>query len=160
MSKILIVYDSRSGNTAKMAEEIAEGVKQSGAEVEIKRADEAKPNDLVTADGIILGSPNHFGTMSEKMKAFINESVEVRKKLENKVGAAFTSGAAIGGGVETTIFSLIQAMMIHSMIIIGDPMDAAGHYGAVSIGPLDDKTKDTCHKLGKRVGDLAQRLGR
>ena len=158
MSKILIVYDSRSGNTAKMAEEIAEGVKQSGAEVEIKRADEAKPNDLVTADGIILGSPNHFGTMSEKMKAFINESVEVRKKLENKVGAAFTSGAAIGGGVETTIFSLIQAMMIHSMIIVGDPMDATGHYGAVSMGLPDDKTKDICRKLGQRVGTLSQRL--
>jgi len=160
MSKILIVYDSRSGNTAKMAEEIAEGVKQSGAEVEIKRADEANPDDLVAADGIILGSPNHFGSMSEKMKAFINDSVKVRKKLENKVGAAFTSGAAIGGGVETTIFSLIQAMMIHGMIIVGDPMDAAGHYGAVSIEPLNDKTKDTCHKLGQRVGDLVQRLGR
>jgi flavodoxin len=47
MSKILIVYDSRSGNTAKMAEEIAEGVKQSGAEVEIKRPDEAKPGKRV-----------------------------------------------------------------------------------------------------------------
>ncbi len=158
MSKIFIIYDSRSGNTAKMADEIAEGVKQSGTEVEVKKVEQATPDDLVAADGIILGSPNHFGTMSEKMKGFINDSVKVRKKLENKVGAAFTSGAAIGGGVETTVFSIIQAMMIHGMIIVGDPMEATGHYGAVSIGSPDDKTSDICRKLGKRVGDLVQRL--
>lgn len=158
MPRVLIIYDSRSGNTGKMATAIAEGAKESGAEVEVKKVTEAKPEDLVSADGIILGSPNHFGSMSESMKAFINDSVKVRKKLEDKVGAAFCSGGAVGGGVETTLFSLIHAMMIHSMIIVGDPLSATGHYGAVAIGAPDDKTRDICRKLGKRVGDLAQRL--
>ncbi len=158
MSKVLIIYDSRSGNTAKMAEEVAAGARLSGVEVELKKADESKPEDLLDADGIILGSPNHFGTMSEKMKAFINDSVKVRKKMENKVGAAFSSSGTIGGGGETTVFSLIQAMMIHSMIIVGDPLDATGHYGAVGIGAPDDNTADICRKLGKRVGDLVKRL--
>ena len=158
MPKVLIIYDSRSGNTSKMAADIAEGVKQAGVEVEIKRVEQAAPEDLVAADGIILGSPNHFGSMSEKMKAFINDSVKVRKKLGDKVGAAFASAGAIAGGGETTLFSLIQALMIHGMIIVGDPLDATGHYGAVAIGAPDEKARDTCRKLGKRVGELVNKL--
>ncbi len=158
MPKVLVIYDSRSGNTAKMADEVAAGVSSTGVEVEIKKADQAIPEDLLDADGIIFGSPNHFGTMSEKMKAFISDSVKVRKKMENKVGAAFSSSGTVGGGGETTIFSLIQAMMIHSMIIVGDPLEATGHYGAVGIGAPDDNTKDICRKLGKRVGELVKRL--
>jgi NAD(P)H dehydrogenase (quinone) len=158
MPKVLVIYDSRSGNTAKMADEVAAGARDTGVEVDIKKADQAVPEDMLEADGIIFGSPNHFGTMSEKMKAFINDSVKVRKKMENKVGAAFSSSGAIGGGGETTIFSLIQAMMIHSMIIVGDPHEATGHYGAVGIGAPDEKTKDICRKLGKRVGELVKRL--
>ena len=49
-------------------------------------------------------------------------------------------------------------MMIHSMIIVGDPHEATGHYGAVGIGAPDDNTKDICRKLGKRVGELIKRL--
>lgn len=158
MPKVLVIYDSRSGNTAKMADEVAEGVRISGIEVEVKKVEDAKPEDMLNAEGIIFGSPNHFGTMSEKMKAFINDSVKVRQKMENKVGAVFSSSGAIGGGGETTVFSLIQAMMIHSMIIVGDPHEATGHYGAVGIGAPDDKTKDICRKLGKRVGELVKRL--
>ncbi|MDY6911084.1 MAG: NAD(P)H-dependent oxidoreductase [Chloroflexota bacterium] len=158
MSKIVIIYDSRSGNTEKMALEIAEGAKQAGSTVDLKKVDEAKPHDLLDADGIILGSPNHFGSMSAKMQTLISDSVAVRKKLENKVGAAFCSAGALGGGGETTLFSLIQAMMIHSMIIIGDPMSASGHYGAVGVGAPDEKTSDTCRKLGQRVSELAQKL--
>ncbi|MFO8009227.1 MAG: NAD(P)H-dependent oxidoreductase [Dehalococcoidia bacterium] len=158
MPTVLIVYDSRSGNTAKMAAAVGEGARESGVEVNIKSVEQATPDDLAAADGIILGSPNHFGSMSEKMKAFINDSIKVRKKLEDKVGAAFTSGGAVGGGVETTLFSLIQAMMIHSMIIVGDPMEATGHYGAVGIGSPDGRSSETCHKLGKRVGDFVKRL--
>ena len=158
MPKVLIIYDSRSGNTSKMSADVAEGVKQAGLEAEIKQVEQAIPEDLVAADGIILGSPNHFGSMSEKMKAFINDSVKVRKKLGDKVGAAFTSAGAIGGGGETTLFSLIQALMIHGMIIVGDPLDATGHYGAIAIGAPDEKTGDTCRKLGKRVGELVKKL--
>ncbi len=158
MPKVLIIYDTRSGNTGIMADEVAVGAKISGVEVEVKKVENAVPEDLLTAEGIVFGSPNHFGTMSEKMKAFINDSVKVRKKMEDKVGAAFSSSGTLGGGGETTLFSLIQAMMIHGMIIVGDPMDATGHFGAVGIGSPDDKTKDICRKLGKRVGDLIQRF--
>ena len=127
MPKIVIIYDSRSGNTEKMAMEVAEGAKQAGTEVEMKKADVAKPEDLLGADGIILGSPNHFGSMSANMQTFIGNSVAVRKKLEKKVGAAFCSAGALGGGGETTLFSLIQAMMILATDITGSSLELFPH---------------------------------
>lgn len=158
MSKVLVVYDSRKGNTEKMAKAIAEGVKESGVEVVLKRCGECTLEDLVKSDGIIMGSPTHFGTMSEGMKVLVDKSVQVRRKLENKVGAAFTSSGVFYGGNETTLFSLIQAMLIHGMIIVGDPMDATGHYGAIAVKEPDEKAREVCRKLGRRVGELTKRL--
>ena len=160
MLKVVVIYDSRSGNTERMAEMVAAGAKQSGVEVELKRVNEAELDDLVSADGIILGSPNHFGSMSDKMKAFIDKSVKWRKRLGDKLGAAFCSTGAVGGGGETMLMALIQAMLIHGMIIVGDPLEATGHYGALAIGAPDEKTQDTCRKLGRRVGELVKRLAR
>ncbi len=158
MQKVLIVYDSRTGNTERMAMAVLEGVKQSGVNAETKRAGECTLDDLQEANGIILGSPTHFGTMSERMKKLIGESVKIRGKLENKIGAAFTSSGGVSGGNETTLISLIQAMLIHGMIVIGDPMEATGHYGAVAIGGPDERALDVCKKLGKRVGELVKKL--
>lgn len=86
----MIVYDSRSGNTEKMAFAVAEGAKQvKGATPEVKKIDKASLEDLLAADGIIMGSPTYYGLMSAKLKAFIDESVKIHGKLEGKVGAAF-----------------------------------------------------------------------
>jgi NAD(P)H dehydrogenase (quinone) len=158
MLKVLILYDSRTGNTEKMAEKVAEGAKTADVDVELKKVDEARLEDLENADGIILGSPTHFGTMSDKMKGFIDESIRVRKRLENKVGAAFSTSAFMGGGSETAIISLIEAMLIHGMIVVGDPIEATGHYGAIAVGAPNEKALDTCRKLGRRVGELVKRL--
>lgn len=110
------------------------------------------------ADGIILGSPTHFGTMSENMKKLINESVKIRGKLEGKVGAAFTSSGAVSGGNETTLLSMLQAMLIHGMIVVGDPIKVGGHYGAVAIGKPDKEALEACKALGKRVGELTGKI--
>ncbi|MCX6644365.1 MAG: NAD(P)H-dependent oxidoreductase, partial [Candidatus Bathyarchaeota archaeon] len=92
MPKILIVYDSKSGNTETMALAVAKGAEQAGdLEVTVKRAEETKNSDLLVADGIIMGSPTYFGQMSAKLKALIDESVKVHKELTGKVGCAFTS---------------------------------------------------------------------
>lgn len=157
MPKVLIVYDSQTGNTERMAMAVSEGTKQSGVNVEVKRADGCNLGDLQEANGIILGSPTHFGTMSERMKKLIDESVKIRGKMENKIGAAFTSSGSTSGGNETTLISLIQAMLIHGMIIVGDPMEATGHYGAVAIGEPDERVLGICKKLGKRVGELVKK---
>jgi len=156
MTKVLVVYHSRSGNTAKMAEAVAEGANKGGAEVAIKKVEEASVEDLAATDGIVLGAPTYFGTLSGEMKSFIDGSVRIRGKLENKVGAAFTSSGSLSGGNETTLISLIEAMLIHGMIIVGDPIETGGHYGAVAVGAPDAGALIACRKLGERVAKFAK----
>jgi NAD(P)H dehydrogenase (quinone) len=158
MSKVLVVYHSRSGNTAKMAEAVAEGAKNGGADVVLKKVDEAALEDLTAADGIVFGAPTYFGTFSAEMKTFIDKSVRIRGKLENKVGAAFTSSGSLSGGNETTLISMIEAMLIHGMIIVGDPIETGGHYGAVAVGAPDAGALVDCRKLGERVAKFAKIL--
>jgi len=118
MAKVLIVYDSKTGNTETMALAVAKGAERvSGTEVTVKKADQTKLDDLLAADGIIFGSPTYFGQMSAKLKALIDESVKVHEKLTGKVGAAFTSSGGTASGAETTLLSIVQAMLIHGMIV-------------------------------------------
>ncbi len=158
MPNVLIVYHSRTGNTAKMAEAIANGAKTAGADVSLKETKDATLEDLTGADGIVFGAPTYFGTPSGELKSFIDTTVKVRGKLEGKVGAAFTSSGSISGGNETTLLSIIQAMLIHGMIILGDPIEAGGHYGAVAIGAPDKAALDACSKLGARVAEVTKTL--
>ena len=156
MPKALVVYDSKTGNTEKMARAIGEGLQEAGVNTEIKKVDNTALDDLVAADIIVLGSPTQFCTMSDKMKALIDKSIEIYpNKLKNKVGAAFTSSGIIAGGNETTLLSLIQAMLMHQMVIIGHQ---SGSFGAVSIGDPDKKCLTDCIKFGKRIADLTVRL--
>src|SRR5512137_2009993 len=117
MATVLILYHSRSGNTEEMAKAIAEGVKSGGVKTVLKKVAKATPKDLLNVDGIILGSPNYYGTMAAEMKAFLDKSVQYHGKLEGKVGAAFSSGAVLGGGVETVVLDLLKALLIHGVII-------------------------------------------
>ncbi len=156
MSKVLVVYHSRSGNTAKMAEAVVEGAKNGGADVVLKKVEDATLEDLTAADGVVFGAPTYFGTLSGEMKSFIDKSVRIRGKLENKVGAAFTSSGSLSGGNETTLISMIEAMLIHGMIIVGDPIETGGHYGAVAVGAPDAEALNACRKLGERVAKFAE----
>jgi len=153
-----VVYDSKTGNTEEMAKAVGEGIREAETEAEVKKASDTSLEDLEKADGIILGSPTHFGTMSENMKKLISESVGIRGRLEGKVGAAFTSSGAISGGNETTLISLLQAMLIHGMMVMGDPIKVGGHYGVVAIEKPDKEALEACRALGSRVGRLAAKI--
>jgi len=109
-----------------------------------------------TSFGIIIGSPTYYGSMAAEVKQLWDDSVKFHGKLEGKIGAAFASSANIGGGNETTILDIVNAMLIHGMIIQGDPM--GDHYGPVSIGAPDARAIKQCHKLGSRVAKLAKKL--
>ena len=74
------------------------------------------------------------------------------------IGAAFATGADPSGGKETTIISIIQAMLIYGMIIAGDPLDATGHYGVACNGVPDQRTAIYAAKMGKRVALLVKKL--
>jgi len=158
MSKVLVVYDSRTGNTEEMARAVTDGAREAGAEAEVKKASDSSLEDLEGADAMVLGSPTHFGTMSENMKKLISESVRVRGRLESKIGAAFTSSGAVSGGNETTLLSMLQAMLIHGMIIVGDPIKVGGHYGVVAIGKPNKEALEACKALGIRIGELAAKV--
>jgi len=124
--------------------------------VEVKRVNETNIHDLVKADAIIFGSPTYFGEMSGRMKAFIDESEKVHGKLKGKIGAAFTSSGGTASGAETTLLSIVHAMLIHGMIVQGRFDDK--HYGATAVEAPDNEDVQSCKDLGRRVTELATRL--
>ena len=156
MAKVLIVYDSRSGNTKKMAHAIAESAKKKNANVNVKRVEETSIKDLLDHDAIIMGSPTYYGVMSGRLKELIDQSVEVHGKLEGKVGAAFTSSGGTATGAETTLLSIIQAMLVHGMIVQGTSTNK--HYGVAAVGSPDERDLEDCQELGERVATLAKKL--
>jgi len=155
MAKILIIYYSRGGNTKKMAELVEEGVKEEKSDVVLKDVSGVGPGELLDYEGIIIGSPTYYGGMAAEIKKLIDDSVEFHGKLKGKVGAAFSSAANIGGGNESTILDILNAMLIHGMIIQGDPK--GDHYGPVSIGAPDARVEKQCRALGQKVARLVKK---
>ena len=154
MVSVLVVYDTQTGNTEKMAQHVAKGAKStSQAEVILKRAKDTTLQDLQKADAIIVGSPTYYGLMSGAVKDLFDRSVKIHGKLEGKVGAAFTSSGGTASGAETTILSILQAMLVHGMIIQG--RHSSKHYGAAAVGSPDDQDITDCEDLGKRAVQLA-----
>jgi NAD(P)H dehydrogenase (quinone) len=94
--------------------------------------------------------------MAGELKELLDKSVKYHGRLVGKVGAAFASSANVGGGNETTILSILQAMLIHGMVIPGQV--SGDHYGPVAIGSPDKRAKDECEKLGVLVVNLLKRL--
>ena len=158
--QILILYYSKGGNTRKVAERIAEGVESvSGAKAVLKSTQDVSKDDFVNSAGVIAGSPVYFGAMASDLKRVFDEYVVVRRKMENKVGAAFATSGDPSGGKETTMMSIVQCLLIYGMIIVGDPMEATGHYGVACAGSPGERTSENARKLGKRVAELCKRLG-
>ena len=158
--QVLILYYSKGGNTRKLAERIGEGVESvSGVKALLRLTQDVKKEDFVDSAGIIAGSPVYFGAMAHDLKRVFDEFVVIRKKMENKVGAAFATSGDPSGGKETTIISIIQCLLIYGMIIVGDPMDATGHYGVACVGAPDEKMSENGRKLGRRVAELCKKLG-
>ncbi len=156
MPKGLVVYDSKTGNTEKMAVAISQGMERGGLEVEVKRVESASLSDLTNADAIVLGSPTYFANMSGNMKEFIDKSVELYPdKLKDRVGAVFTSYE--GQGDYAALSSLIIAMLFHQMIIIGHQ---SGVIGATSVGEPDDKCIAECQVFGERIADFAKAIAK
>jgi NAD(P)H dehydrogenase (quinone) len=157
--QVLILYYSKGGNTGKLAEAIARGVeKVEGVKALMKNTDEVTKEDFLSSQGVIAGSPVYFGTMSAGLKKVFDETITIRKKMEGKIGAAFATSHDPTGGKETTIMSILQAMLINGMIIVGDPMSATGHYGLACAGAPDERTSENAMKLGARVAELAKKL--
>ena len=162
--RVLVVYDSVTGNVESMAEAVAEGVRDRGGCVDVRRVKEFDLDSVPLYDGFAFGSPTHCGTMSAKMNAFFNEGLHPRYwgRLRGKVGVAFTSSGGLGGGNEVTLMSLLSVILNFGMITFGVPdyvsRDVTLHYGAVSIkGPGEDSLA-ACRLLGGRLVEYCAAL--
>lgn len=140
---ILILYYSRYGATAEMANLIARGVEQvPGVEARLRTVPPVSPNtqaseppvpetgaiycseaDLRDCDGLILGSPTRFGNMAAALKYFLDGtgSLWTSGILIDKPAAAFTSTSTLHGGQETTLISMLLPLLHHGMIFCGIP---------------------------------------
>ena len=143
MPKVLVVYFSRTGNTEKMANSVAEGAKAAGVEVVVKKAELVKIDDLVAADAIAFGSATSWGYMGGKLKdVFENMLIQARDKFNGKPFAVFTSAGAIEGGKKA-------AESIEYIVKYFNMQSTAR--GVVSQGNPTDKDKEACKELGKKL---------
>ena len=157
--QILVMYYSKTGNTKKLAEEVANGVHEvAGVDCVIKAAAEVQKDDFIAADGIIAGSAVYFGGMAAELKSVFDRFIGVRKQMTDKVGAAFATSGDPSGGKELTIISIMQAMLAYGMMVVGDPLDATGHFGVSCTGTPDERTIANARKLGNRVATLAKKM--
>ncbi|MCK4727836.1 MAG: NAD(P)H-dependent oxidoreductase [Desulfobacterales bacterium] len=157
MSKVLISYFSKSGNTEKMAEYIKEGLDSLGdVDVDLKKVQDTTIKDLRSSDGIVIGSPTYFGVMATEVKELMDKSIQCYGKLVGRVGGAFSSSGMIGGGNETTIMSILQGLLIHGMIVQG--VQKGNHYGPVSVGAPNEDVQKECVQYGKMIGELVKKL--
>jgi len=156
MANGLVIYYSRSGNTKQMAELVCEGMNTAGLDTKCKAVGDVKVADMLKVDAVVVGSPTYYGRMAAEIAAFFDEWVSKRGKLDGKVAGAFSSSANVGGGNETTVTGIINMMLIHGMVIQGDPQ--GDHYGPVSIGKPDDRVSEQCLRRGKRIAGLTKKL--
>jgi len=156
MAKALVCYYSRTGNTKKMAVKIADTLKAQGLDVDLKNVENTAVDDLLRYDCLLFGSPTYYGSMAWPLKKLLDESVKFHGKLNGKVGGAFSSSANVGGGNETTILDILNALLIHGMVVRGDYR--GDHYGPVSIGLPDKRALNCCESYAKNVAALAKKL--
>ncbi len=166
-ARVLLLFDSRGGLTEQLAEAIADGVGSvAGAELAHRRIDEAQPRELLSADALIVGSPNWSG-MTGKLKEWFDYSGDLWEtgELAGKVGAVFAAGWSRSGGIEATLLQLLHLLFAHGMIVVGLPWSetmrrSGSYYGATAHGEVTDDDRTQARALGRRVADLAVRLKR
>ena len=192
--KILVVYYSLGGSTQKLAKLIARGVEETGAESIIRTVpkiyhspdDTQAPipedgdvyvslDDLVSCDGLIVGSPTRFGNMAAPLKHFIDGTSEIwmSGKLANKPVSVFTSTSSLHGGQESTLLSMMLPFLHHGMIICGLPYSETSLIHTESGGtpygvshwsgqgndkPISGHEKKLAIAQGKRLATIARQL--
>jgi len=152
MAKVLVLYYSAYGHIETMAHAVAEGARQAGVEVDVKRVPETVPEDaarrayfkldqsapiaqieeLAEYDAIIVGTGTRFGRISSQMASFLDRAggLWMKGALHGKVGGAFTSSGTQHGGQEMTLFSIIVNLLHFGMTIVG--LDY-GHSGQATV---------------------------
>jgi NAD(P)H dehydrogenase (quinone) len=165
VNRILVLYDSKTGNTARMAQLVAEGALSiPDTDVRLRSLDEADAQDVFWCDGLAVGSPTNMGVLSWKMKRFWDETMgEHWMKLDGKIGCAFSSAGGWGGGMELACQSILTVLMNYGFLVFGVTDYAAKittlHYGAVTARePRSDDALAACRLLGQRLAEWTATL--
>jgi len=193
--KVLVLYYSRHGATLELAKRVARGVEQvEGVEAVLRTVPEVSSvceateptvpdngapyvtmEELLEADGLVLGSPTRFGVMAAPLKYFLEQTSAqwLSGHLTGKPAGAFTSTSSMHGGQEVTLLSMLVPLLHHGMLITGVPYSTSvlmstqsggTPYGASHVaGSGNDQavTEDehqVCIALGKRIAQLAVTL--
>jgi NAD(P)H dehydrogenase (quinone) len=158
MGKVLVLYDSKTGHTARMAVRVAQGASSvPGIEVKVCSVDEASARDVFWCDGLAVGTPTNLGVMSWKMKRFWDSvSDEIWGKTDGKFACAFASQGGWGGGAELACATTLTMLMNFGFLVFGVTDYVAHqftlHYGAVIAGePRRENEIAACERLGKRL---------
>lgn len=155
MAKVLVLYHSAYGHIEAMANAVAEGAREAGASVDVKRVPETVPEEVARAnhfkldqaapvatvdelkdyDAIIFGAGTRFGTVASQMRSFIDQTggLWFTGALVGKVGSVFTSSATQHGGQESTILGFIPTLLHHGMVVVGLPYAFQGQMGVDEI---------------------------
>ena len=143
MTKVLVLYYSSYGHIEQMAYAAAEGARETGAEVAVKRVPELVPEEaarkagykldqeapiatvaeLPTYDAIIFGTGTRYGNMTAQMKNFLDQtgSLWASGALVGKIGSVFSSSATQHGGQESTILTFHVTLLHHGFVVVGVP---------------------------------------
>lgn len=173
MARVLVLYHSTYGHVETMAAAIAEGAREAGAEVDVKRVPELVPEELARQSGykldqpapiaavqdlpgydaIIVGVGTRYGRMASQMANFWDQTggLWAAGALTGKVGAGFTSTASQHGGQETTLMSVITNLLHHGMVIAGLPYTFQGQM------TLDEVTGGTPYGASTIAGGRGER---
>ena len=143
MTKVLVLYYSAYGHMERMAQAVAEGVREAGAQADIKRVPELVPEDVARKSGfkldqaapiatvaelpgydaIIFGSGTRFGVVTSQMRNFLDQTgpLWATGALVGKVGSVFTGSGTQHGGQESTILTMIPTLLHQGMVVVGLP---------------------------------------
>lgn len=145
--KILIAYASRTGNTEKLAQAIADGIKKvDGISVDMKKARDVKPSDAVSADGYAFGTHSAFEYMAGELKTLFEELYSVRDKMMGKPILLFATGH--GGQVAALesidrIVGVLNPRWIKPWVAVEGPPDETDKTKAIK---MEEKLAETVKK--------------
>ena len=141
MPKILVIYDSRTGNTEKLAHAVAEGARKvPGTSVEMRKVRDINLEEVAAADAYAFGSPSHFSIMSGEVLTMFTNLYSHRQKLAGKPACVFTTGS---GGQVTALENIEKIIGVFNPKFVKPGIAIAGSPNATDI--------EQAEKLGKKL---------
>jgi len=168
--RILIAYHSETGNTETLAKSVREGMARvAGVEVMVRKTSDASAEDILRADGIVLGTPVYWQDMSAEARRFVERVGEALSKAgkelgEGRTAGVFCTGGAIASGKDLTRLSAVAAFLAMRFIVIGG-VDEEG-YGttgaqATTAGEdkgISEKEREEARRFGERFARLTKQI--